>query len=100
MRRGSRDRVDDFAGRIAGVGAGGELSAGDGRGSAFRNAVAGVGVERGRRLRDFPGAPPFRSRAWAIGDGEAEAVVVVRAIVRVTNLAGVDVVLRERAIEG
>src|SRR5439155_268189 len=86
VRRRGRDRVNDFARRIAGVGAGGELCARDGDGRAFRNAGSPDTALFRSRLREGDAERARRSDARRIGDGEAEAVVVVRAVVRVSDL--------------
>src|SRR5207248_1550135 len=90
VRRNGGDGVDDLAGCIAGIGAGGQLSAGDRVGCAFDDAGADLRTVPTRRSSDLEAERAGGSRAGRIGDGEAEAIVVVGAVLGVTDLAGVE----------
>src|SRR5205807_2673270 len=72
--------VDQFRGRVRGVGAGLLVSAGEGGAGSRGEAQARVGGASGGSLgeRDTEGARGWGG--WIVGDGEGEAVVVVAAI--------------------
>src|SRR5262249_25520878 len=93
-----RDRINQLAGRINGVGDGVQHAAGESGRRAFAESEPGVGRDGRRRLGEVERESAGGGSARAVGDGEVEAVVVVRAVVRVGDLAVIDVVLRERAI--
>src|SRR5207247_721511 len=100
VRGYSRDSEEQLAGRIAGVGDGGKLRGDDGDRGAQGDARAGVDGDDRRPLEGGDAEGARGGRARRIGDGEAEAVgEVVGAVVRERDLARVDVVLREGAID-